>query len=127
RTEMCFPLYGQELTEEVTPIEAGLDSFVALGKSEFNGPATMWAQKERGLERRLAPFRMTQQGSPPPRPRYAVWGDGEADPQLGVTTSGTLSPTLGIGIGLAYLPAAQAEPGSRLMVEIRGRRHPAEV
>lgn len=57
RTEMCFPLYGHELTEETTPIEAGLDVFVALDKPAFNGREVMAAQKQEGVRRRLVAFR----------------------------------------------------------------------
>lgn len=127
RTEMGYPLYGQDLTEEVTPIEAGLDVFVALDKPEFPGRTTMEAQKREGRRRRLAAFRMTAHGAPPPRPHYAVWSADAEAVRLGETTSGTLSPSLGVGIGMAYLPVASAEPGTRIDVEIRGRRYAAEV
>ncbi len=127
RTEMCFPLYGHELTEETTPVEAGLETFVGWDKLAFSGMDTMRAQRAEGPKRRLIAFRMAEAGSPPLRPHYAVWGNGGDGTPLGETTSGTLSPSLGVGIGLAYVPAAFAEPGRRLMIEIRGRRHPAEI
>lgn len=127
RTEMCYPLYGHELTEELTPIEAGLDVFVAFNKPAFNGRGAMWGQKQAGPRRRLAAFRMRQSGTPPLRPHYQVWAPGGDGVALGETTSGTLSPSLGIGIGLAYVPAAHAVPGTPLLVEIRGRRYEADV
>ncbi len=131
RTEMCYPLYGHELTEETTPIEAGLGVFVALDKGAFLGREVMAAQRESGPARRLVAFRMTDKGTPPLRPHYAVWsceGEGEGEgTRLGEAASGTLSPSLGVGIGLAYVPRAYGEPGTRLRVEIRGRRYPAEV
>ncbi len=127
RTEMCFPLYGHELTEDLTPIEAGLDVFVALYKPVFNGREVMLAQKRDGVRRRLAAFRMKDKGVPPVRPHYAVWAQGGDGTSLGETTSGTLSPSLGVGIGLAYLPVDFAEPGMEVSIEIRGRRYPAEV
>lgn len=127
RTEMCYPLYGHELTEELTPIEAGLDVFVALYKPAFNGREVMLAQKRDGVRRRLAAFRMKDKGVPPVRPHYPVWAQGGDGTPLGETTSGTLSPSLGVGIGLAYLPVAFAEPGGEVLIEIRGRRYPAEV
>ena len=127
RTEMCFPLYGHELTEETTPIEAGLDVFVALDKPAFFGLETMRTQKAEGVRRRLIAFRMTEKGAPPVRPHYAVWANGGDGTPLGETTSGTLSPSLGVGIGMAYVPVAFTEPGRTLMIEIRGRRFPAEV
>jgi aminomethyltransferase len=126
RTEMCYPLYGQELTEQLNPIEAGLEPFVAFDKPLFNGREPLLAVRQRGAARRLAAFRL-QAGSPPPRPHYPVWGDAEGRDWLGETTSGTLSPSLGVGIGMAYVPTAFAQPGTPLHIEIRGRRHPAEV
>ena len=127
RTEACLPLYGHELTEETTPIEAGLEVFVSFEKGPFHGSEVMLDQKTRGPRRRLVAFRMREAGAPPPRPHYTVWGcEGDGTP-LGETTSGTLSPTLGVGIGMAYVPVAHAAPGTQLQVEIRGRRHPAEV
>lgn len=127
RTEMGFPLYGQELREDLTPIEAGLDVFVALDKPMFHGRDAMLAQSRNGVRRRLVAFRMTGPGGPPPRPHYPVWGTGGDGTRLGETTSGTLSPTLGVGIGMAYVPPAFTQPGQVLLLEIRGRRHPVEV
>lgn len=129
RTEMCFPLYGQELTTETTPLEAGLDVFVGWDKAAFQGREAMRAQREEGLRRRLAAFRVTAAGAPPPRPHYRLWSSeaaGDGTP-LGETTSGTMSPSLGVGIGMAYLPLSQAEPGRVLALEVRGRRYPVEV
>ncbi|MCC7376563.1 MAG: glycine cleavage system aminomethyltransferase GcvT [Verrucomicrobiales bacterium] len=127
RTEMCFPLYGQELTEELSPIEAGLDVFVALDLKEFQGSNHMKQQRGTGLRRRLVALRMLDKGSPPPRPHYPLWGEGGDGARLGETTSGTLSPSLGVGIAMAYLPVAFAEPGTRVLLEIRGKRYPTEV
>lgn len=127
RTEMCYPLYGHELTEELTPIEAGLDVFVALDKPAFNGKDVMLARKREGVGRRLVAFRMKEKAVPPIRPSYAIWANAADGVRLGETVSGTLSPSLGVGIGLAYLPVAQAEPGTTVMVEVRGRRYAAEV
>lgn len=128
RTEMCYPLYGHELNEERTPIEAGLDVFVALeAKTAFNGREVMVAQKRDGIRRRLVAFRMKEKSAPPVRPHYPVHANGGDGTPLGETTSGTLSPSLGVGIGLAYLPVSFAEPGTTVTVEIRGRRFPAEI
>ena len=115
RTEMCFPLYGQELTESITPVEAGLDVFVALDKPAWCGREALLAQKQAGPRRRLVAFRMSERGAPPPRPHYPVWGTGGDGARLGETTSGTLSPSLGVGIGMAYVPIDQAQPGTDLM------------
>ncbi len=127
RTEMCYPLYGQELTETLTPIEAGLDVFVGLDKPAFVGREAMLEQKRAGLRGRLAALRMAERGAPPPRPHYPVWDAGDPGTRVGETTSGTLSPSLGIGIAMAYVPVALAEPGRPLAIEIRGKRHPVIV
>jgi aminomethyltransferase len=124
---MCYPLYGHELNEKLTPIEAGLDVFVALDKPAFNGREVMVAQKRDGVRRRLVAFRMTEKAVPPVRPHYPIWATGGDGTPLGETVSGTLSPSLGVGIGLAYVPVAQAEPGTLIAVEVRGRRYPAEI
>jgi aminomethyltransferase len=126
RTEMCYPLYGHELDEHTTPIEAGLGFFVALDKGEFNGCAVMAEQKAKGTTRRLAAFKMTDK-SAPPRPHYPIWSAGPGGTKLGEVTSGTQSPSLGVGIGLGYVPPAQAQVGAGIEIEIRGRRAPAVV
>ena len=80
-------------------------------------------QKADGVKQRLAAFKMTG-AAPPPRSHYGVWKDGAP---IGETCSGGLSPTLGAGIGLAYLPVEFAKPGSAIEIDIRGRRFPAQV
>jgi aminomethyltransferase len=123
RMEMCYPLNGNDLSPERTPLEAGLGFFVDLDKPGFIGRATLVQQKAGGLIQRLAAFRMTG-ASPPPRSHYGVWKDGT---RIGETSSGGLSPTLGCGIGLAYLPVEFAKPGTVIEIDIRGRRFPAVV
>ncbi len=123
RTEVCYPLYGHELDEQTTPIEAGLGYFVAFDKGDFVGRDVLLAQKTAGTARKCAAFRMVEK-SAPPRPGYPLWVDGKP---VGKVVSGTQSPSLNCGIGLGYLPAAAAAPGTRIEVEIRGRRFPAEV
>ena len=126
RTEACYPLYGHELDERITPMEAGLGTFVAFDKGDFNGRAALVRQKEEGVSKRLAAFRVAAKAAPP-RPEYAIWQPGEAGAPLGKVTSGTQSPTLGVGIGLGYVPTESAKPGTALEIEVRGRRVPAEV
>lgn len=126
RTEMGFPLYGHELDEKTTPIEAGLTHFVALDKGEFVGRATLAAQKAAGVRRRCVAFRMTEK-SAPPRPHYAIWSTGATAGAIGEVVSGTPSPTLGVGIGMGYVTPGFAVPGTELAIEIRGRRVPAMV
>ncbi len=126
RTEVCYPLYGHELDENTTPLEAGLGFFVALEKGEFVGRGSLMAQKAAGVTRRCVALRMAEK-SPPPRPQYPVWSTGEGAGPVGVVVSGTQSPSLSVGIGLAYVPVAQAKVGTGLGVEVRGRRFGAEV
>lgn len=119
RLEACLPLYGNDLAEDTTPLEAGLGRFVAMDKGEFIGRAALQAQRETGIGRQLVAFRMTGQ-SPPPRPHYPILAAGQ---RLGEVTSGTQSPTLHCGIGLGYVP-----PGTTAIdIEIRGRPYPAVV
>jgi aminomethyltransferase len=122
---MCYPLYGHELNEKTTPIEAGLGFFVALEKPGFNGRAPMLEEKSKGPSRRCIAFRMTGK-SAPPRPDYQIFLPGKNEP-IGQVTSGTQSPSLGIGIGLGYVPSASSKAGSELEIEIRGNRFPAVV
>src|ERR1035441_8252534 len=123
RTEVCYPLYGHELDEETTPIEAGLGFFVALDKGEFNGHLVLAEQKANGTKKKLIAFKMTGK-SAPPRPHYPIWVNGA---NVGVVTSGTQSPSLGIGIGMGYVPAELAKPDTKIEIEIRGKCAPAVI
>jgi len=123
RLEMCYPLNGSDLSPARTPLEAGLSIFVDLNKGDFVGREALLAQKAAGVASRLAPIRMTEKG-PPPRAHYPVLADGR---QVAELCSGTLSPSLGVGIGMAYLPAGLARIGQELEIEIRGRRFKAVV
>ncbi len=121
RTEVCYPLYGHELDENTTPIEAGVGFFVALDKGEFNGRAVLAEQKAKGPARKLVAFKMTGH-SAPPRPHYAIWGAGPGGAKLGEVVSGTQSPSLGIGIGMGYVPVEFAKVNTPIEIEIRGKR-----
>lgn len=123
RLEMGYPLNGNDLAPDKTPLQAGLGFFVAMDKPDFVGKAVLEAQKASGLPSRLAAFRMTGT-TPPPRPHYPVLFNGTVVSEV---ASGTQSPSLGIGIGMAYVPTEASKPGSQLEIEIRGRRFPAEV
>jgi len=126
RTEMGYPLYGHELSETRTPIEAGVGFFVDLGKPAFPGRSKLANQKASGPTERCVAFKVTEK-APPPRPGYVVWTD-ETDPKpCGVVTSGTLSPSLNTGIGMAYVAAATARAGTKIAIEIRGRKIAAEL
>jgi aminomethyltransferase len=121
RTEVCYPLYGHELNEDTTPMEAGLGSFVALDKGDFNGRSVCASQKAEGVGKTCVAFKMTGK-SAPPRPHYPIWVNGQC---VGEVVSGTQSPSLGIGIGLGYVPPGVAQPDTKIEIEIRGQRHPA--
>nr|WP_246417863.1 glycine cleavage system aminomethyltransferase GcvT [Haloferula luteola] len=124
RLEMGYPLNGSDLSPERTPLEAGLGFFVALDKGDFVGRDAMVAQKKEGLDQRLVGIEYLEKGAPP-RSHYPVTdADGEV---LGELASGVLSPSLGKGIGMAYLPIAFTKPGTEVWIDVRGRRFPAQV
>lgn len=123
RLEMCYPLNGSDLSPDRTPLEAGLGFFVDLGKPDFVGRDVLAAQKENGVQHRLAAIAVTAK-SPPIRSHYPVW---IGDTCVGETSSGALSPSLGIGIAMAYLPSESARPGQPVEIEVRGKKYPAEV
>ncbi|MDQ3198511.1 MAG: glycine cleavage system aminomethyltransferase GcvT [Verrucomicrobiota bacterium] len=123
RLEMCYPLNGSDLSPEHNPLEAGLGFFVDLTKSEFTGREKLVRAKETGLSRRLVPFKMKGK-SPPPRPHYRAFRDGA---EIGELTSGTLSPSLNYGIGMAYLKTPTPKPGDEIEIEIRGQKFPALI
>ncbi|MSR42522.1 MAG: glycine cleavage system aminomethyltransferase GcvT [Pedosphaera sp.] len=126
RTEACLPLYGHELDENTTPIEAGLGFFVALDKGDFTGRALLADQKAMGVARKCVAFKMTDK-SAPPRPHYPIWSTGPDAKKIGEAASGTQSPSLSIGIGLGYVPTEFSQPDTLIEIEIRGRRSPAVV
>ena len=123
RTEVCYPLYGHELDEQTTPIEAGVGFFVAFDKGEFNGRAVLAEQKANGVKKKLVAFKMTDR-SAPPRPHYPIWADGAS---VGTVTSGTQSPSLNLGIGMGYVPPEFAKADKTIEIEIRGKRFAAVV
>ncbi len=124
RLEMGYPLNGNDLSPERTPIEAGLGFFCDLTKSEFIGRDTLVRQKSDGPALKLTAIQYTDKGAPP-RSHYPVT-DSEGR-VLGELASGVLSPSLMTGIGMAYLPAEYSKPGTQLAIEVRGRRFPAQV
>ena len=123
RLEMGYPLNGNDLFPDKTPLQAGLGFFVAFDKEDFVGKAALLAQKEAGLPSKLVAFKMTGT-APPPRPHYPVLHGGQV---VGEVASGTQSPSLSTGIGMAYLPLEAAKIGTVIEIEIRGRNFPAEV
>ena len=123
RTEVCYPLYGHELDENTTPIEAGVGFFVALDKGEFNGRAVLADQKASGVKKKLVAFKMTDK-SAPPRPHYKIFS---GEKEIGEVVSGTQSPSLNLGIGMGYVPPEFAKPDTKIEIEIRGKRFAAVV
>lgn len=123
RLEMCYPLNGSDLSPERNPIEAGLGFFVDLTKPNFIGRDVLVNTKNSGPREKLVAFRMKEKG-PPPRPHYAVFRDAE---RIGEVTSGTLSPSLNWGIGMAYVSSAHAKIGTEIEIEIRGQKLAATV
>jgi aminomethyltransferase len=122
RLEMGMALYGNDIDDTVTPLEANLQWLVKLAKADFVGRDVLVRQKEQGIPKKLVGFTSAERAFP--RHGYPVFF--ESAPS-GVVTSGTMSPTLGSAIGMCYLPTAGAREGSTLEVEIRGKRVPATV
>jgi glycine cleavage system T protein (aminomethyltransferase) len=123
RLEMCYPLNGSDLSPDRNPIEAGLGFFVDLAKPNFVGRDALLKTKQAGPQEKLVPFRMKDKG-PPPRPHYEVFHDGA---RIGEVTSGTLSPSLNWGVGMAYVSAAHTKIGAEIDIEIRGQKFPATI
>ena len=123
RLEMGYALYGNEIDDTITPLEAGLGWIVKLDKgARFTGDDALRAQKQRGVTRRLVGFKLQGRGFP--RHGYPVFHEGR---EVDIVRSGTMSPSLGVAIGTTYLPAAAAKAGTKFEVECRGERMPAEV
>jgi len=122
RFEAKLPLYGQELSADITPLEAGVQFFVKLDKIDFIGRDALIQQKETGIPRRLVGLEMIDRGIP--RSHYPVWADGV---KIGEVTTGTQSPTLKRNLGLALIDAAYSEIGTEVYVEIRGKQLKAVV
>ncbi|MFN2629434.1 MAG: glycine cleavage system aminomethyltransferase GcvT [Gaiellaceae bacterium] len=117
RIEVCYPLHGNDIGPDTDAISAGLGWTCALDK-EFTGVEELRRITERGPERKLVAFVMEEKGVP--RHAMPFLGGGEV-------TSGTHSPMLNAGIGLGYVPAARTEPGTELMIDVRGRPRRARV
>jgi glycine cleavage system T protein (aminomethyltransferase) len=121
RLEACFPLYGNDLGLERTPIAAGL-GWCCKEDTGFVGADAVARERAAGPREKLAPFELTRRGVP--RPGNPVM---RGPDRVGEVTSGTHSPSLGVGIGMAYVAAELAEPGSELEIDVRGTRRPARV
>jgi aminomethyltransferase len=122
RLEAALPLYGHELDDVTSPLEAGLARFVKLEAGGFVGAEALQRRRDAGLERTLVGFVLEGRGVA--RAGHVVRAGGR---DVGRVTSGAPSPTLGKSIGLAYVPPERSAPGTRLEVVIRGRAAPARV
>jgi aminomethyltransferase len=122
RLERALALYGHELDDSTTPLEAGLDWVVKFSKSSFIGREALLKQKETGVPRKLVGLEMTDAGIA--RGGYPIFAQGE---RIGEVTSGTKSPTLQKAIAMAYVRTDHATVGNSVEVEIRGRRARARV
>lgn len=122
RLEMGMALYGHEIDDTTTPLEANLAWVVKLQKDAFVGRDALVAQKADGLRRKLVGFTTPDRAFP--RQGYPVYHAGVASGQV---CSGTVSPTLGVGIGTCYLPKAAATVGTAMEIEVRGKRVAATV
>jgi aminomethyltransferase len=118
RLEVCFHLYGNDLSEDRNPIEAGLGWACKLDTGFIGSDALQDFEPAQTL----VPFAFTDAGIP--RQGNPILLDGEP---AGVVTSGTMSPCLEVGIGMGYVPVAAAQPGTRVEVDVRGKPRPAEV
>jgi aminomethyltransferase len=122
RLEVCFPLHGNDISPERNPIEAGLGWCCRADPSGFVGSAPIARVRAEGPAEKLAPLRI--EGAGIPRQGNAVFAGGE---EVGVVTSGTFSPSLEVGIGMAYVRADLAEPGTEVEIDVRGKRRPARI
>ncbi len=122
RLEMGMALYGNDIDDTTTPLEANLGWLVKLKKGDFVGRDALVRQKEQGLPRKLVGFTTEERCFP--RHGYPVFANGESS---GEVRSGTVSPTLNIPIGTAYVPPASSAPGSEIEIDIRGKRIAATV
>lgn len=122
RLEACLMLYGNDIDESTTVLEAGLGWLVKFKKGDFLGKDVLLAQKEKGIKRRLVGFELVDRGVP--RPHYSVFLEGK---KVSEVTSGTFAPYLKKSIGLTYLPVEYTEEGTEIQVEIRGRKVKAKI
>ncbi len=122
RLEMGYCLYGNDIDDTTSPIEAGLGWITKFTKDFVNREA-IEAQKRTGVERKLVAFEMQERGIP--RQGYDIV-DGNGN-KIGNVTSGTMSPSMGIGIGLGYVPTVFTDVGSHIYIQIRKNRVPAQV
>lgn len=123
RLEMGYLLYGNDIDERTTPLEAGVDWAVSFTKGDFVGKAVLEQQRQAGPERRFVGFELLEKGVP----RHGFTMLSSTSEPIGEVTSGNLSPLLQKGIGLGYVRTDSAKPGTDIMIDIRGKLVPAKV
>lgn len=123
RFEANLPLYGNEMSPEITPLEAGLGFFVKLSKDDFIGKKALQAQKDTGLKRKVVGFEMKDRGIP--RHGYKVMNS--EGKEIGIVTTGYFSPTLKKNIGLALVETEYSSLGTEFYIEVRNKKLKAEV
>jgi aminomethyltransferase len=125
RLEMGYLLYGNDISEDTTPLEAGVDWTVSFQKGEFVGRPHLQAQKDGQLTRRFVGFELLEKAVP--RHGFKIHSSQASSAPIGEITSGNLSPLLQKGIGLGYVPLRYAEPGTPITIDIRGKAVPAQI
>ena len=124
RLEACLSLYGNDLSDTTTPLEAGLSWVVKFDAGNFIGKEALLLQREAGIARKLVGFEMRDRGIA--RHGYQI-SDVSSGALLGEVTSGTVGPWIGKNIGMGYLPVSHARPGTRIVIDCRGKPAQAEV
>ncbi len=122
RLEMGYCLYGNDITDTTSPLEAGLGWITKFTK-DFINSGDLKKQKEEGVQRKLVGFELTDKGIP--RAHYEIYD--EQDELIGEVTSGTMSPSMGKGIGLGYVKMGYHKPGTEIMIAVRNRKLKAQV
>lgn len=122
RFEACFPLYGHELSSDISPLEAGLTPFIKFDKGNFNGRDVLIEQKKNGVSRKILGFVLTERGVA--RAQYPVLLN---NIPIGIVTTGSYSPTLDKNLGLALIKAEHGKLGQKLEIEIRGKQVSGEI
>jgi aminomethyltransferase len=124
RLEARLSLYGNDLSDTTTPLEAGLGWVVKFDAGDFIGKQALLRQQAAGLARKLVGFEMRERGIA--RHGYAI-ADVQSGARLGEVTSGTVGPTVGKNIGMGYVPTSHTQPGTRIVIDCRGKPAQAEV
>ncbi len=123
RLEKCYCLYGNDIDETTNPLEAGLGWITKLNKGNFNGSEVLNKVKEEGIKRKLVAFKLLVDKFIP-RHNYQIFADSK---EIGHVTSGNMSPSLNIAIGMGYVEVPYKEPGTKIEIAARGKTFPAEV